>query len=102
MKAVLCPDVPNNDGALAPLHITAPAGSILNSRPPAAGGARALIGPFLPAMVIHALAEVPPDRGIAGVGSPLWCVNMAGTRPDRRSFANLFFFNCGASRHEPT
>jgi N-methylhydantoinase B len=101
IKAVLCPDVPNNDGALAPLHITAPAGSILNSRPPAAGGARALIGHFLPAMVINALAEVAPDRVIAGVGSPLWCVNMAGTRPDGRSFANLFFLNggYGASAH---
>jgi N-methylhydantoinase B len=44
IKAVLCPDVPNNDGALAPLRITAPSGSIVNSEPPAAGGARALIG----------------------------------------------------------
>jgi N-methylhydantoinase B len=95
IKAVLCPEVPNNDGALAPLHITAPEGSILNSRPPAAGGARALIGHFLPAMVLTALADVAPDRVIAGVGSPLWCVNMAGTRGDGRSFANLFFLNGG-------
>jgi N-methylhydantoinase B len=101
IKAVLCPDVPNNDGALAPLRITAPAGSILNSTPPAAGGARALIGHFLPAMVINALAEVAPDRVISGVGSPLWCMNMAGTRADGRSFANLFFLNggYGASAH---
>ena len=95
IKAVLCPDVPNNDGALAPLRITAPGGSILNSQPPAAGGARALIGHFLPAMVVNALAEVAPDRVIAGVGSPLWCMNMAGTRADGRSFANLFFLNGG-------
>lgn len=95
IKAVLCPEVPNNDGALAPLHITAPEGSILNSKPPAAGGARALIGHFLPAMVLTALADVAPDRVIAGVGSPLWCVNMAGTRGDGRSFANLFFLNGG-------
>jgi N-methylhydantoinase B len=32
---------------------------------------------------------------IAGVGSPLWCMNMAGTRADGRSFANLFFLNGG-------
>ena len=95
IKAVLCPDVPNNDGALAPLRITAPSGSILNSEPPAAGGARALVGHFLPAMVISALAQVEPGRVIAGVGSPLWCVNMAGTGGDGRSFANLFFLNGG-------
>jgi N-methylhydantoinase B len=101
IKAVLCPDVPNNDGALAPLEITAPIGSILNSHPPAAGGARALIGHFLPPMVISALAGVIPDRVIAGVGSPLWCVNMAGTRADGRTFANMFFLNggYGASAH---
>lgn len=95
VKAVLCPDVPNNDGALAPLTVTAPEGSILNSLPPAAGGARALIGHFLPAMVVNALAQVVPEKVIAGVGSPLWCINMAGTRPDGRGFANLFFLNGG-------
>jgi N-methylhydantoinase B len=95
VKAVLCPDVPNNDGALAPLTVSAPEGSILNSMPPAAGGARALIGHFLPAMVVNALAQVVPEKVIAGVGSPLWCVNMAGTHPDGRGFANLFFLNGG-------
>jgi N-methylhydantoinase B len=95
IKAVLCPDVPNNDGALAPLHITAPLGSILNSRPPAAGGARALIGHFLPPMVIGALAGVVPERVIAGVGSPLWCMNMAGTHADGGTFAYMFFLNGG-------
>jgi N-methylhydantoinase B len=101
IKAVLCPDVPNNDGALAPLDITAPVGSILNSRPPAAGGARALIGHFLPPMVVSALAGLVPDRVIAGVGSPLWCMNMAGTRADGSTFANMFFLNggYGASAH---
>jgi len=101
LKAVLCPDVPNNDGALVPLTVTAPLGSILNSTPPAAGGARALIGHFLPAMVVQALAEVVPEKVIATVGSPLWCVNMAGVRPDGRGFANLFFLNggYGASAH---
>lgn len=95
IKAVLCPDVPNNDGTLAPLTIIAPEGSILNSTPPAAGGARALIGHFLPAMVLSALAKVVPDRVIAGVGSPLWCVNMAGVKADGKTFANLFFLNGG-------
>lgn len=61
VKAVLSPDIPNNEGALAPLSITAPVGSILNSRPPAAGGARALMGHFLPAMVMRALAQVLPE-----------------------------------------
>lgn len=95
IKAVLCPDVPNNDGTLAPLTITAPHGSILNSAPPAPGGARALIGHFLPAMVLNVMAQVVPDKVIAGVGSPIWCVNMAGVQADGKGFANLFFLNGG-------
>lgn len=95
IKAVLCPEIPNNEGALAPLHITAPIGSILNSVPPAAGGARALIGHFLPAMVVRALAGVTPEKAISGVGSPLWCVNMAGAHSDGRPFTSLFFLNGG-------
>ena len=95
VKAVLCPEVPNNEGALMPLHITAPEGSILNSRPPAAGGARALIGHFLPALVLSALSKVVPEKTISGVGSPLWCVNMAGAHEDGTPYASLFFLNGG-------
>src|SRR5260221_13856319 len=95
VKALLSPHVPNNEGALRPIAISAPEGSILNSRPPAAGGARALIGHFLPTMVIAALAPALPDKVIATVGSPLWCVNLSGVRPDGASFANLFFMNGG-------
>ena len=95
VKAALCPHVPNNEGALKPITITAPEGSILNSRPPAAGGARAVIGHFLPMMVLLALARALPDRVVAGVGSPLWCINYAGVRTDGKSTAGMFFVNGG-------
>jgi N-methylhydantoinase B len=95
VKAVLAPEVPNNDGVMRPVTIVAPEGSILNSTPPAAGGARALTGHFLPMMVISALAKAIPDRVIATVGSPLWCLNMSGVNAAGRSYANLFFINGG-------
>ena len=95
VKSVLVPDIPNNDGVMRPVTITAPEGSILNSTHPAAGGARALTGHFLPMMVISALAKAIPDRVIATVGSPLWCIQMSGVNAAGRSFANLFFSNGG-------
>jgi len=103
VKAALCPEVPNNEGALRPIKITAPEGCILNSRPPAAGGARAVVGHFLPMMVLLALSKAMPERVLAGVGSPLWCLNYAGTRADGRSIAGMFFMNGGygaSSRHD--
>jgi N-methylhydantoinase B len=95
VKAVLAPHIPNNDGVLRPIKIKAPYGSIANSKPPAAGGARALIGHFFPMMVIQALSQALPERVIATVGSPLWCINASGHRADGSPFANMFFTNGG-------
>jgi N-methylhydantoinase B len=99
VKAVLSPNIPNNEGVLRPITITAPEGSIVNSTPPAAGGARALMGHFLPMMVITALAKAMPQKVMATVGSPLWCINLSGVRHNAnnqsKSFTNLFFMNGG-------
>ena len=95
VKAVLAPEIPNNEGVLRPITITAPYGSICNSKPPAAGGARALIGHFFPMMVIQALSKALPERVVATVGSPLWCINTTGHRHDGSAFANMFFVNGG-------
>jgi N-methylhydantoinase B len=95
VKAALCPEVPNNEGAFRPITVSAPRGCILNSTPPAAGANRALTGHFIPPMILEALAEAIPERVIAGVGSPLWSLNFAGTRPDGSPIANQFFMNGG-------
>ncbi len=99
VKAVLSPNIPNNEGVLRPITITAPEGSIVNSTPPAAGGARALMGHFLPMMVITALAKAMPQKVVATIGSPLWCINLSGVRKnannESKSFTNLFFMNGG-------
>jgi N-methylhydantoinase B len=95
VKAALCPEVPNNEGSFRPLTVTAPEGCILNSTHPAAGGARALTGHFLPALVMSALADALPDRVVAGVGSPLWCLGFSGFRKDGKPIANALFLNGG-------
>jgi N-methylhydantoinase B len=91
--------VPNNEGSFVPLTVTAPEGCILNSRHPAAGGARALTGHFLPALVMSALAEALPERVVAGVGSPLWCLGFSGFREDGTPMANALFLNGGYGAH---
>ena len=37
IKAAICPDVPHNEGAFRPVHVTAPPGSILNCAGPGGG-----------------------------------------------------------------
>lgn len=95
VKAALCPEVPNNEGAFRPIIVRAPEGCILNSTPPAAGANRALTGHFIPPMILNALAQAIPDKVIAGVGSPLWSLNFAGIDKHGRSIANNLFMNGG-------
>src|SRR5262249_2075004 len=62
LKALLAPDVPNNEGSFRSLTVSAPEGCILNCRRPAPVAARHILGHFLPALIFGALAEVVPER----------------------------------------
>jgi N-methylhydantoinase B len=95
LKCVLAPEVPNNDGCFRLFTVRAPEGSLLNPRFPAAVGARAAIGHYLPVAVFGALAHAVPHRVRAAPGSPLWCANLAGTWDSGRPFAGMFFLNGG-------
>jgi N-methylhydantoinase B len=93
IKALLCPDIPNNEGSFLPITTTAPLGSILNPTYPAASGGRSAIGHLLPAAVFKALATVLPDQVWAS-GSPNSSMTMSGEYQGRR-FAVVNFVNAG-------
>ena len=57
VKALLCPDVPNNEGSFLPITTSAPLGSIFNPRYPAASGGRGMIGHMMVPAIIMALAR---------------------------------------------
>jgi N-methylhydantoinase B len=101
LKCAICPTVPNNEGCLRPMTVTAPEGSLLNPRYPAAVGGRAMVGHYLTTAVFGALQEVIPERIQADSGSPLWCINFSGTNHGKK-YASLFFVNGGqgASPHK--
>jgi N-methylhydantoinase B len=93
VKALLSPDVPNNEGSFLPLTTSAPEGSIFNPRYPAATGARSLLGHLLPVAFISALAELLPDR-VTAPGSANSSFTMSGEDGGRR-FAVVNFLNAG-------
>lgn len=95
IKSLLIPDLPNNDGLFRGITVRAPAGSLLNPVFPAAVGGRACTGHYVPSLVFGALQGVLPKRVMAGVGSPLWIVNMSGVRKNGRPFTSVLFFNGG-------
>ena len=78
VKVIVSPDVPNNEGAFRPLRITAPEGSILNVRHPAAVAARHVIGHFLPHVVAGALGQALPERVMAEGSANIWGIQVSG------------------------
>ena len=59
-------DIPNCDGYLRPITVRAPEGCLLNPVYPAACGARGVVGYRVFDAIMRALAQVVPERAIAG------------------------------------
>ena len=95
LKCVLDPESPNNAGSQRAIRVIAPEGSILNHAWPFSGGNRALVGHYLPALVLRALAQAVPEKVIAATGSPIWSFLLRGQRADGTRFALKTFFNGG-------
>jgi N-methylhydantoinase B len=93
LKALLCSDIPNNEGSFLPISTSAPLGSLLNPTYPAASGGRSAIGHLLPAAVFKALADVLPNKVWAS-GSPNSSMTMSGEYRGNR-FAVVNFINAG-------
>lgn len=68
VKSIFDPDIPNNDGSAAPIHLVAPEGTVVNCKFPAAVAARMQIGHFMTEIIYRALAQALPGRVIAGSG----------------------------------
>jgi len=93
VKSLLSPDIPNNEGSFLPMSTSAPLGSILNPRYPAASGGRGMIGHLLPPAIMGALAPVLPDR-VWAEGSANSSFTMSGEHDGRR-YAVVNFINAG-------
>lgn len=83
IKSGFDPGVPINEGAIRPITMSAPEGSIVNCKFPAAVAARMVVGHFMTEMVFNALAKAAPDNIIAGSGG-----TPAQTNIFHGSFAN--------------
>ena len=97
MKAAISPDVPHNDGAFRPVHVSAPPGSILNCLEPAAVASRHLIGHFLPGVVFGALADALSDRLMAPGSDPIWISIWRGRERESADRFTFSLFQCGGA-----
>jgi N-methylhydantoinase B len=68
VKSAFDPAIPINEGAIRPIKMFAPQGTVVNCKFPAAVAARMQIGHFMTEMVFKALANATPDNIIAESG----------------------------------
>lgn len=96
LKCLLDPTTPRNDGSYKPIRVTAPEGSILNPRFPAAVNARQLVGHVLSGMLFDALSTAIPQRiiGESGSAPTLRCV-VSGIAASGLPFSSILFLNGG-------
>ena len=83
VKVVFTPDLPQNEGFNRSLSISVPERSILNPAAPAAVSVRHLTQQAVADVVLKALAEIAPEKSIAGtqISFPTFVVGGLDTRP---------------------
>jgi N-methylhydantoinase B len=101
LKCILAPSLLNNEGCFDPIEVSAPEGCLLNPQYPAAVGARAIMGHFLPTVIFGALSQAYPGRMQAASAGCLWAMQYSGVDNRGEQFTNLFFLHGGqgASSH---
>src|SRR5262249_23929343 len=72
---------PHNEGSFRPVHVSAPAGSILNALEPAPVASRQVIGHFIPSAIFAALSGALPGRLKAPGADPIWLSVWRGQNP---------------------
>jgi N-methylhydantoinase B len=90
VKCLTVPELPNNGGMTAAITVTAPEGCLLNAMPPAATGARHMIGHYVTPLVFGALAEAAPNAVMADCGM-MNLLTVQGTHRDGRPMSTLYF-----------
>ena len=90
MKSMFGPDIPNNEGCARPIRLTAPEGTVVNCRFPAAVAARLVIGHFLTEVIYRALSTALPAKVIAASGGTPAVMNVFyGKRNDGKPWHSV-------------
>ena len=94
IKCLTIPGIPNNEGSVKPIRVTAPVGCILNAVPPSATGARHILGHFVSPLVFGALAEAAAGKVQADCGM-IDIMTVQGRHSDGRPISTLYFSSGG-------
>ena len=81
-RCLLAEDVPATAGLMRPIRVVAPAGSVVNARPPAAvAGGNVETSQRIVDVLLRALAQAIPDRILAGSSGTMNNLTLGGIDP---------------------
>ncbi|MGE0800919.1 MAG: hydantoinase B/oxoprolinase family protein [Lautropia sp.] len=80
IRCIVGSRVPNNEGSLSAITVTAPEDCLLNAPYPAPVAARSMIGLMLPDVIMGCLAQVTPKAVQTESSSVLWNLRLSGGR----------------------
>ena len=90
VKVLTAPNIPNNQGILDFVSVTAPDDCLLNALRPHPTGARHVFGHFVAPLIFSAMEDVLPDEVQADSGM-VFQVNMRGRSPAGRPYSFIYF-----------
>jgi N-methylhydantoinase B len=94
IRSILPAEIPNNEGVLRAIEVTAPAGTIANGVLPAACAARGLTGFRMVDCMFGALAQMLPDKVFAASDGGNTGISIGGWDGERRPFIYVDFTCC--------
>ena len=94
LKAMLDPDMPNNEGLLRPVRISAPEGCIVNAVFPAAVAGRTQTSQRVIDVLIGALAQALPERAVGAANGATVTASFYGVDP-RSGRPYIYFESLG-------
>jgi N-methylhydantoinase B/oxoprolinase/acetone carboxylase alpha subunit len=94
LKCLIGPDIPTNEGCFKPINVSAPEGSVLNCRRPAAVDMRTRIGWQVHPLIFGAMSKVVGLQTPAGCGQPS-LMSLDGAWLDGRRFQEHLILGAG-------
>ena len=98
IRALLTPQVPNNQASLNAIRITAPLGLIVSAERPAPVSARHVVGQALPDLMFGCLEKALPGQVLAESAGALWTLSLSGAGEQSFTSLNVVLGGMGA-RH---
>ncbi|MHA6326337.1 hydantoinase B/oxoprolinase family protein [Roseivivax sp. CAU 1753] len=96
IRALLTPEVPNNQASLDAIAITAPPGLVVSAERPSPVTARHVIGQALPDLMLGCLEQALPGEVLAESSGALWTVSLSGAGPTAFTSLNVALGGMGA------